>query len=204
MKGTPVERFWAKVNKNGPVPESCPELGPCWIWTASGVNGYGQLMISGRSVRAHRFSFELAFGPIPVENGTHHGVCVLHRCDVRRCVNPAHLFAGTQAENLRDMVAKGRSVHTVCPHRLARGDSNGSRLHPERLPRGDASWSRQHPERLARGERNGCAKLTEADVREMRSRRAGGELLVSIADVFGVGHSLVSRICLRKTWKHVA
>lgn len=86
-----------------------PESG-CWIWMASlGTSGYGQVYNGKRSPAgnkmpegAHRVSFSEAFGPIP------DGLSVLHRCDVRCCVNPNHLFTGTQKQNLRDMRRKGR------------------------------------------------------------------------------------------------
>lgn len=94
---TPEQRFWAKVDKCGPVPEHRPELGPCWVWTAS-INrgtGYGQFGLShGNMVQAHRYSYELAFGPIP------EGYDVHHECHLRRCLRPDHLTATTRSENM--------------------------------------------------------------------------------------------------------
>ena len=82
----------------------------CWIWTASTVtNGYGKFFVNGKHERAHRVSYKLYVGPIP-EGNDHHGVCVLHKCDTPSCVNPDHLFLGTQQDNLSDMKKKGRSI----------------------------------------------------------------------------------------------
>lgn len=79
-----MERFWSKVDKTD----------ECWLWTATITrDGYGQFWVSGKMVRAHRFSWELVNGPIP------EGTQVDHRCHVRRCVNPAHLRLVTHKQN---------------------------------------------------------------------------------------------------------
>jgi DNA-binding CsgD family transcriptional regulator len=96
-------RFWAKVDKNGPVPEHCPDIGPCWCWLgALAYNGYGFFRVNKKQRRAHVVSFEWHVGPVP------EGLSVLHHCDVRRCVRPDHLFTGTQKDNIQDAVSKGR------------------------------------------------------------------------------------------------
>lgn len=74
----------------------------CWYWRGSHTNlGYGVFKALGQ-VRAHRVAWVLMNGPIPK------GMHVLHKCDVRCCVNPEHLFLGTHEDNMRDMVKKGR------------------------------------------------------------------------------------------------
>ena len=90
-----MNRFWSKVNK-GTEDE-------CWEWQAGKNNkGYGAFKFGGSTIGAHRFSYLLARGSIPV------GMQVCHHCDNPGCVNPKHLFVGTQSDNQQDSVAKGR------------------------------------------------------------------------------------------------
>lgn len=108
-----IEQFWSKVDRSG---------GPdaCWPWTgARASGGYGQMSLEPRrgspKVGAHRFAL-IAVGHIIPS-----GALVCHHCDSPPCCNPAHLFVGTQFDNMRDMVAKGRQVNPVF-----RGEMNSS------------------------------------------------------------------------------
>ena len=96
-----LDRFMKKVGKQ-------PNLSGCWSWTGGQTGGgYGKFQFRGRGWRAHRAAWEMFVGPIP-GSGDAHGMCVLHRCDNRLCVNPSHLFLGTMRDNNHDMIRKGR------------------------------------------------------------------------------------------------
>jgi len=106
-RGTLRDRFYARATvRDG-----------CWGWRGHvGVKGYTTMQVGGRPLRGHRVSWEVHHGPIP------DGLNVLHRCDNPACVNPDHLFLGTHADNVHDMVNKGRLV-------VSRGeDSGGAKL----------------------------------------------------------------------------
>lgn len=100
MKGRPNTLSAATVLNNC-LPE--PNTG-CWLWLGPFMyQGYGVTKIGGRQWRAHRLSYTTMVGPIP--DGMH----VCHACDVRECVNPEHLWLGTNADNTTDRHLKGRS-----------------------------------------------------------------------------------------------
>jgi hypothetical protein len=96
MDAKAVSRFWSKVDKSG----------SCWIWTGClrSANGYGLFSIGRRNVSAHRFAYEILNGPIP------EGASILHSCDNKKCVNPSHLTAGNQSQNIKDCVKRGRHI----------------------------------------------------------------------------------------------
>lgn len=98
-ESTQVDRFWEKVYKTE----------ECWFWVGSTThNGYGQLTLSRddpiREYRAHRISWVLHRGLIPA------GVQVLHNCDTRNCIRPAHLFTGSAVINTHDRLRKGQAA----------------------------------------------------------------------------------------------
>jgi len=153
-------RFFEKTNKHS---AHGWQGTPCWDWTAACLpNGYGYFAAHGKMGYAHRYSWEMTHGPIP--DGLH----VLHHCDRRCCVNPAHLFLGTRSDNMRDMVSKGRA-------------------------------GRESPH----GEHSPNAKLTEANVREIRAAVAAGASRKALARHFGVSAPTVRAVVEGKSWVHV-
>lgn len=149
----------------------------CWPWTRGCFSfGYGQIRIQSKARVAHRLAWELTHGPIP------NSLFVLHHCDNPPCCNPGpkHLFLGTQKDNIRDAASKGR---------MASGDRHGKRLHPELCPR---------------GEQHGNAKLTVAQILQIRALSALGTEQIPLGKKSGVAQVTIWNILHRRTWKHVA
>ena len=145
-----IKKFWDKVEKTT----------ECWLWTGGKTKaGYGLIRVDYKAVLTHRFSYELAFGLI-------FGVVkVCHHCDNRACVNPKHLFLGTDKDNHQDAKAKGRTVH---------------------------------------GEKNGQAKLTIAQVLEIRSvRHKTGVSFAELGRRYAVSQTTTRKAFLGLSWGHL-
>lgn len=148
---------WIEIDANG-----------CWNWTrAITSRGYGHFSLNGKIISAHRFAWELIYGPINDD------LCVLHKCDNRRCVNPDHLWLGTKSENTLDASRKGRR-YIIPKSVMRRGENHGL----AKLTNSQAIEIYQRYD----GQRGSIAKLAEE---------------------FGVCIQTVSNIVHGKGWKSV-
>jgi len=154
-------RFLDKIDFSGAAAGS-----GCWEWTAAkDKDGYGRFGNYRERGMAHRWAWRLWRGEIPGR------LQVLHTCDNPGCVNPDHLFLGTQAENMHDMKRKSRGRTLPAP-----------------------------------GSQNGRAKLTEADVRRIRSVYVPGSPAFgcrALAREYGMFETTIYQAITRKTWRHV-
>ena len=115
---SPSERFWAKVDKRGPVPPYAPQLGPCWIWMGASTRGYGMVWMAPVHVYAHRWSYEALVGEVPA------GAHLDHLCRVPLCVRPDHLDPVTVRENvLRSPIHNGAKTHCVNGHEFTESNT---------------------------------------------------------------------------------
>lgn len=176
-ENSPAVRFWTNV-KRGAESE-------CWEWQGEISNkGYGAFNVNQKKVRAHRFSWELHHGPIEEGNG-YHGTCVLHACDNPACVNPNHLRLGTQAENIADMISKGRGVIGKRIHRL--------------IGKSDEQTTEQN-EKVTNRHSSVLSEIQVAEIRKKLNSRQG--TLRSIAREYGVSHSTIWLIKTNKMWSN--
>lgn len=166
---TTISRFWKYVTKS-------TDPDGCWHWAGTcDLAGYGRLNVNHRPHMAHRLSWIIHNGSIP------DGMNVCHRCDNPPCVNPNHLFLGTQRDNIMDCFRKGRA-------RRAKG--------------ADTGWY-THPDSMARGEANGRSKVTEEVVMAIRTRYAAGVGPRQLAREYGIHRETIRMIVARRTWTHL-
>lgn len=158
------------ISKTGFI--QCAATGPykleCIVWPFSkDRDGYGWLSVAGQK-RAHRVSYLIAFGAIP------YGKQILHTCDNPSCVNPMHLFNGTQKENMRDMSNKGRNAFKDMDHICNAGD--------------------KHPRRI----------LSSLAVKDIRLLYLKGFTQSEIAGLCGLSRQAISDIVRNVTWKETS
>ena len=155
-----IERFWKYANSDAPNERGC------WIWSGTewGTSGYGRGNYAKKPEGAHRISWLIHFGAIPG------GRFVCHRCDTPKCVNPAHLFLGTIADNHADMVSKRRHPH------------------------GDSSPRRRHSQSYAIGSKCSWSKLNEDSARAIRKAFTEGATQQALATRYGVSRSAIWQI----------
>ena len=163
------------MKHNGPWPKSleeikanwhtqydvkdCGYLTPCWVWKKSrNPKGHARCVYQRRAYIGGRLPWMMFVGPIP------DGLFVCHKCDNPPCVNPDHLFLGTNLDNMRDCREKGRTLT---------------------------------------GEKNTNAKLTEREVRAIRTLFSEGKKYSEIAAIFGFHRITVLGVVKRHSWKHV-
>jgi hypothetical protein len=172
---TAEQRFWLRVNKDGPLHPYQPDFGPCWLWAGHTTTaGYGELWVEGVRWLAHRYAYKLVRGCLD------RALFACHSCDNPACVNPDHIFLGTQQANLDDCSRKGRTM------------------------RGERNARYTHPETTARGERGGNAKLTAEKVRDMRKAHfVDGVPYYRLAAQYGVCKATAREAIVGTTWAHL-
>lgn len=165
------------AGKLGTMPivlENCSDVGTdgCWEWKGGrSEEGYGGFMFNYKRRSASRTSYEQNVGEIG------EGLCVLHSCDNPPCCNPSHLFLGTNLDNIKDKVAKGRQA-------------NGDKI-------------RSGQKNMRRGEGVGTSRLTAEVVMDIRRAELAGDSKAKIARRFGISQSHASQIVSGQSWAHL-
>lgn len=149
----------------------------CWLWLGNkGHDGYGLITLNGKLFRAHRVAFQAATG---IEPGELH---VLHTCDVRSCINPKHLWLGTNQDNVDDKVRKNRQ---------SKGEKHSQAL--------------AHIKFNRKGVNNARAKLTDDAVKEIRGTYKSRTISrKAFAEKYGVSISTLKGVLSNKIWTHVS
>lgn len=149
----------------------------CWLWIGAIRGGdckYGNIRMGKKRILAHRLSWEIHFGKIPINK------LVLHKCDNPACVNPEHLFIGTQLDNIQDRVSKDRS---------AKGKTHKCFVHPELVYRGESCH---------------FSRLTEKDVKEIRRKYIPRKYSTyKLAKEYNVTATCIYAIVRNISWKHI-
>ena len=144
----------------------------CWLWTGcKSKRGYGSVTINRVTKRAHRVSYELFIGTIPIG----YGIC--HKCDNPSCVNPEHLFPGTQKDNVQDSIKKGRFV------------TKNSILYKKGSLHGNAKLTEERVRII----------LNEFKKKQTSSK----EFCETFSKIFGLKPRTLENIIYRLSWKHV-
>jgi hypothetical protein len=160
--------FWRKIA----IPNDSEE---CWTWVA-GKNGRGYGIFGiGKTTLAHRIMWRVTYGGIGA------GICVCHSCDNPACVNPDHLWLGTNLDNTVDKVSKGRA----------------------KAPSGRRHYTHRKPHLIRRGTQRRGAKLDDDKVRRIRGMMGPDENPRAAAELFGVSTTLIRHVFQRRIWTHV-
>ena len=162
MRKTIEQKLITKINK----------VNDCWEWIASSdKDGYGYLRINKKKPKAHRLAYEIWVGPIPKDKPH-----VLHHCDNPPCINPEHLYTGTNADNVADRVKKNRtsrywSTRTHCKQGHEYNEINTRFYNGERVCRPCENHRQKHAKALSRERRK--AALQQTDCKEESRAKVG-------------------------------